>query len=612
MRTIRLARPTFCVLFAVAAFTGCGGGGDGGGSPPPPPPSIGTVTVTLAAPTAAAPRIGLAWSVGGAGTAAIAEFRVLLKPSDASAYAQVAAGIAPTAVSHQLAPPSLTSLVWPQARVKLQACDAASICVDSNEQPLTAALLALVGYFKASNTGAGDQFGASVALSADGNTMAVGAYGEDSSAVGINGNQTDNSAVDSGAVYVFVRDAGTWRQQAYLKGPSVSAGAAFGFSVALSTNGDTLAVGAYLEDNPALGVLGNRNGAVHVFVRNAAGTWTQQAQLRALSPGIDDFFGAAVALSANGDLLAVGAYREDSNAVGIDGSQASNATADSGAVYLFTRIVDVWSQTTYIKASNTGASDGFGVSVALAADGNTLAVGALFERSPATGVDGNQLDDSAAAAGAVYTFARSGAGVWSQEAYLKASNTGIGDIFGTKVVLAADGNTLAVGALSEDSGATGVDGNQADDTAANSGAVYVFVRTGTVWRQQAYLKASNTGADDRFGVAVALSADGNTLLVGATGEDGNAIGIGGDAADNSANNSGAAYLFVRAGTGWVQRAYVKAPNTDAGDVFGLSAAVSADGSSFAVAALFEASAATGIGGDRADDSAAIAGAVFLF
>jgi hypothetical protein len=212
----------------------------------------------------------------------------------------------------------------------------------------------------------------------------------------------------------------------------------------------------------------------------------------------------------------------------------------------------------------------------------------------------------------VYTFARSGAGVWSQEAYLKASNTGIGDIFGTKVVLAADGNTLAVGALSEDSGATGVDGNQADDTAANSGAVYVFVRTGTVWRQQAYLKASNTGADDRFGVAVALSADGNTLLVGATGEDGNAIGIGGDAADNSANNSGAAYLFVRAGTGWVQRAYVKAPNTDAGDVFGLSAAVSADGSSFAVAALFEASAATGIGGDRADDSAAIAGAVFLF
>jgi hypothetical protein len=601
-------------LFALTAFTGCGDGDGGGNTPPPSPssPAIGTVALTLAAPTAAAPRIGLAWSASGAGTGAIAEFRVLLGPSDAAGYAQVAGGIAATANSHLLAVPSPTALIWPQAKVKVQACDAAGTCIDSNEQPLTAALLALVGYFKASNTGAGDQFGASVALSADGNTMAVGAYGEDSSAVGINGNQTDNSAVDSGAVYVFVRDAGTWRQQAYLKGPSVSAGAAFGFSVALSTNGDTLAVGAYLEDNPALGVLGNRNGAVHVFVRNAAGTWTQQAQLRALSPGIDDFFGAAVALSANGDLLAVGAYREDSNAVGIDGSQASNATADSGAVYLFTRIVDVWSQTTYIKASNTGASDGFGVSVALAADGNTLAVGALFERSPTTGVDGNQLDDSAAAAGAVYTFARSGAGVWSQEAYLKASNTGIGDIFGTKVVLSADGNTLAVGALSEDSGATGVDGNHADDTAANSGAVYVFVRTGTVWRQQAYLKASNTGADDRFGVAVALSADGNTLLVGATGEDGNAIGIGGDAADNSANNSGAAYLFVRAGTGWVQRAYVKAPNTDAGDVFGLSAAVSADGSSFAVAALFEASAATGIGGDRADDSAAIAGAVFLF
>jgi hypothetical protein len=108
---------------------------------------------------------------------------------------------------------------------------------------------------------------------------------------------------------------------------------------------------------------------------------------------------------------------------------------------------------------------------------------------------------------------RSG-GVWSQQAYLKASNTEAFDLFGYSV--AVSGDTVVVGANGEDSSATGVNGNQADNSALQSGAAYVFMRSGGVWSQQAYLKASNTEAFDLFGYSVAVSGD--TVVVGANGE----------------------------------------------------------------------------------------------
>ncbi len=135
------------------------------------------------------------------------------------------------------------------------------------------------------------------------------------------------------------------------------------------------------------------------------------------------------------------------------------------------------------------------------------------------------------------------------------------DLFGSSVALSADGSTLAVGAPDEASAATGIGGNQADNSAPGAGAVYVFTRSGTAWSQQAYVKASNTDADDRFGDSVALSADGSTLAVGAVVEASAATGIGGNQADNSAQDAGAVYVFTRSGTTWSQQAYVKASNT---------------------------------------------------
>ncbi len=146
---------------------------------------------------------------------------------------------------------------------------------------------------------------------------------------------------------------------------------------------------------------------------------------------------------------------------------------DSGAVYVFTPdAAAAFAQQAYIKASNTDAEDQFGWSV-IALSGDTLAVGAHHEASAATGIDGDQSNNSAAIAGAAYVFTRDMAGVWSQQAYVKASNTDAFDEFGRSVALSGD--TLAVGARLEDSAATGIDGVQSDNTANAAVAVHVFV-----------------------------------------------------------------------------------------------------------------------------------------
>ena len=192
---------------------------------------------------------------------------------------------------------------------------------------------------------------------------------------------------------------------------------------------------------------------------------------------------------------------------------------------------DEFAQQAYLKASHTDTGDNFGTSIALS--GDTLAVGTFQEDSGATGIDGNGSDNTAPGSGAVYVFIRNGT-AWSQQAYIKASNTGSADRFG--ISLALSGDTLAVGAYLEDSQATGVDGDQSDNNLPGSGAVYVFTRSGATWSQQAYLKASNSGADDNFGYSVALSGD--TLAVGAYLEDSQATGIDGDQSDNNLPEAG--------------------------------------------------------------------------
>ena len=499
---------------------------------------------------------------------------------------------------------------WLNSRLILEGCNDEE-CLDSNEVTVTVDLLVeLIPYIKISNTGPGDNFGSSVSMNADGNTLAAGAPSEDSDATGIDGADND-LASNSGAVYVFTRLGAAWSQQAYIKASNTGSDDNFGSSVSMNADGNTLAVGATSEDSDATGIdgadndLASNSGAVYVFTRSGS-TWSQQAYIKASNTGSGDTFGVSVSLSGDGNTLAVGADRENSDATGIGGPD-NDLASNSGAVYVFTRSGSAWSQQAYIKASNTGADDEFGVSVSLSNDGNTLAVGALHEDGNAIGIDGAD-NDLALDAGAVYVFTRSGS-AWSQQAYIKTSNTGADDEFGVSVSLSNDGNTLVAGAPSEDSDATGIDGAD-NDLTLDAGAVYVFTRSGSAWSQQAYIKTSNTGADDEFGVSVSLSNDGNTLVAGAPSEDSDATGI--DSADNDlALDAGAVYVFTRSGSTWLQEAYIKASNTGRSDVFGRSVSLNADGNSLIVGALFEDSDATGVGG--ADNDLALnSGAVYSY
>src|SRR2546423_4904456 len=156
----------------------------------------------------------------------------------------------------------------------------------------------------------------------------------------------------------------------------------------------------------------------------------------------------------------------------------------------------------------------------------------------------------------------------NQTTSIKASNPKMGDHFGNGgtleghgVALSGDGNTMAVGAPYESSGAKGINGNQNDNSVYSAGAVYVFVRRNNAWSQQAYIKASNSGQSDKFGFVVSLSQDGNTLAVSAPGEASAAKGINGNANDDSIPGAGAVYVFTRTGTSWAQQAYIKASNT---------------------------------------------------
>ncbi|QQR89156.1 MAG: FG-GAP repeat protein [Myxococcales bacterium] len=127
---------------------------------------------------------------------------------------------------------------------------------------------------------------------------------------------------------------------------------------------------------------------------------------------------------------------------------------------------------------------------------------------------------------------------------LEASNADLNDSFGSIVATSADGSTLAISAPSESSAATGINGDEDDNSSSDSGAVYVFVRdSDSGWLQQAYIKASNTDAGDHFGSSLALSADGDTLVVGARGENSSSTGIDGEEND-AAPASGAVYAFT--------------------------------------------------------------------
>jgi hypothetical protein len=432
--------------------------------------------------------------------------------------------------------------------------------------------LPLIGYFKAGNSQGVDVFGRRAVISGDGNTVAIAAVGEDSSPGG-----NDNSDDGAGAVYVYVRVAGhdTWFQQVMLKASDSSSNWSFGVDLSIADDGSTLVVGATRRGG-SLATPGNNPGAAYIFARDPATRfWTEQAKLEASGAVPRDHFGDGVAISGDGNTVLVNAPGTDSNA------------PDYGATYVYTRDASGWTQQPNIRATSNGQSVPLGAQLAISTDGGTLAIRG--------GSD-------------VYLFQRSGNN-WVQETSVRLSAANPVAI--TTLALSGDGNTLALASINDSSNARGIGGDPNDVSKPMSGGADVFARNGGSWAHQAYVKASNTDTNDRFGNSVDFSDDGNIMAIGAPWEQSRAAGMDGDQADNGADRSGAVYMFRRAGSTWTQFNYVHSHQPDPDDQFGTSVSLSADATTLVVGAEWEDG-----GGDvfnaAEDETQTFAGAAYIF
>ena len=302
--------------------------------------------------------------------------------------------------------------------------------------------------------------------------------------------------------------------------PDGTAKDGFGYAVAISDDGQTAIIGTYYIEFGIPYPIGP--GSVYAFV-NQNGSWVFQQKFPAPPMPDSDLFGFAVALSADGSTALVGAQ----------GGTGPADTQVPGAAFVFTRSNGVWSQQAKLTAADRQVGDHFGVSVALSDSGDTALIGAYVDDV-----------DTKVNQGSAYIYQRSGSS-WSEQAHLTSTDGTAEDYFGRSVSLSGNGNTALIGANMKTIG-----------TNTRQGAAYIFARTGTAWSQQTRFTDANGGAYGWFGVGAALSADGQTALVGADGTGG--------------------LVFTGSGAAWTQQALL----TDADSAYlgwGNSIALSADG-----------------------------------
>jgi len=313
---------------------------------------------------------------------------------------------------------------------------------------------------------ADDQSGYSVSLSSDGSTVAIGAW------------SNDGNGSNAGHVRIYKNISGTWTQQ----GSDIDGEAAddnSGYSVSLSSDGSTVAIGAIGND-------GNGTNAGHVRIyKNISGTWTQQGS------DIDgeaafDFSGSSVSLSSDGSTVAIGAFGNDGN-----GSYA-------GHVRIYKNISGTWTQQGS-DIDGEAAGDRSGQSVSLSSDGSTVAIGASLNKGNGTG------------AGHVRIF-KNISGTWTQQGS-DIDGEAAGDFSGYSVSLSSDGSTVAIGAWNND-------GN-----GFYSGHVRIYKNISGTWTQQGS-DIDGEAAYDWSGQSVSLSSDGSTVAIGAPTNNGNGDGAG--------------------------------------------------------------------------------------
>jgi len=332
--------------------------------------------------------------------------------------------------------------------------------------------------------------------------------------------------------------------QSTLVASNGSNGDQFGHSVSINSDATYAIVGAPRYESTA--TYSNDYGSIYIYSRSGS-TWTQQ--YLAGGTEIQEYIGHSVSISGDGSYAIAGAYAEDyiSGAGGV---------WNSGRINIWVRSGSSWSSQAFIRAGDIGADNYFGVSVDINNDGSYAIAGA-------TGVDTGGTD-----AGAAYIFTRSGTS-WSQQQKIQHSDISNVDNFGSSVAINSDGTYAIVGASGHSS--------------SNTGAAYIFVRSGSTWTQQAKIVSSDLESSDFFGTSVSISSDGSYVIVGAPGE------------DTDGSGAGSTYIFTRSGSTWTQQQKIQSSDVQAGDGFGNSVSISGDTNHAIVGAAGEDTGFTGAG-----------------
>jgi hypothetical protein len=375
----------------------------------------------------------------------------------------------------------------------------------------------------------GDLFGCSVSMNASGDRVIVGSYADEG--VGRTGS--------SGTAYIFNRTISSFAQNQILLGSlAIQSNDSFGESVAVSSFGDIIVVGAPSDES----LSGPANyGAAYVYITSSLGWLEQQTLTPSSASSINSDFGKSVCLSSTGNSIAIGSPDND----------------PGGRVYVFKRQPDILRETKVLSGSFASSSlDYFGWSIAMNSTGDRVVVGAPDDESPIG------LSSSGLAYIFIYTI-----NGWVQQAILSGSIASSSlDYFGYDVAMNASGNLVAIGAY----------GDEAPTRPDASGLVYIFNSGSTGWAQQAILSGSlAVDASDQFGVSIAMNSAGNRLIVGSNIDEG--VGRSG--------SSGTAYIFVSGAAGWTQQAILSGSlSVDASDNFGVSTAINSTGDRVVVGA----------------------------
>jgi hypothetical protein len=357
--------------------------------------------------------------------------------------------------------------------------------------------------------------------------------------VSIEGDTAVGSAPTSGgkgAVYVFERSGTTWKQTYKLTANDAASGDQFGWASAISEDENTIIASARLDDDE-----GANSGSAYVFIKSGS-NWVKQAKLTASDGVAGDRFGAYADITKN--TIVISSLADDSY---------------TGSAYVFERSGSTWTQSAKLTASDRAQNDLFGQAPSINENADTIVVGARTADSPSSN------------SGAAYIFVRSGSS-WIQQAKLTANDAASSDQFG--VITDISGDTVVIGSWYGDT-----------PSVTNSGAVYVYKRSGTTWTQQAKITASDASSNDQFAVVDIVD---NRIIVGAKFGDSSQV-----------TDSGATYIFEKSGTSWTETTKITASDAASNDWFGWG--ISSSGATLAVCARHD-----------DNDGGSDAGAIYIY